>query len=190
MKVCTKCKIEKPRSEFRPNKAAGKNAIQSQCRPCEKEYQRVNAANKYKENPEKFRDIARKDYRKRLSSKHETYEYAENLYGFVPVPGHDGVFIDCMGTVVNTNRYLKPRFVKSYLAKNGYLVVSLNNKREYLHRVLGMAFLNNPLNKKTINHKNGIKTDNRLENIEWATYSENNTHAYRVLGKKGRSIQC
>ena len=49
-----------------------------------------------------------------------------------------------------------------------------------LHRLLAEAFIPNPLNKKTINHKNGIKFDNRLKNLEWATQSENVAHAFRT----------
>jgi hypothetical protein len=84
------------------------------------------------------------------------------------------------GTVINnkTNRELKP-----INGSDGYYYVGLSNKskvkRFAIHRIVASAFLSNDENKREVNHINGIKTDNRLENIEWVTPSENMKHAYK-----------
>lgn len=65
---------------------------------------------------------------------------------------------------------------------NGYHAVSLwkNGKlyRPTVHRIVAIHFIPNPHNKREVNHKNGIKTDNRVANLEWVTPAENQKHAY------------
>jgi hypothetical protein len=77
----------------------------------------------------------------------------------------------------------KGKIMKYNLAR-GYHTVLLyrsatDKKRHGVHLLMGKAFLGNPENKKTINHKNTIKTDNYLSNLEWATYSEQQIHAVK-----------
>lgn len=84
----------------------------------------------------------------------------------------------------------KPRILKPYPNRvAGHLYVTLpNRKRMLVHRAVALAFLENPAQKRCVNHKNGNPSDNRLENLEWATHSENNRHAYRSNGKAHYSV--
>lgn len=75
----------------------------------------------------------------------------------------------------NTNGYLQV-----LLTKDGVKIPSR------VHRLVADAFIPNPENKRCVNHKNGIKTDNRVENLEWVTSSENARHAVQTgLKKRG-----
>lgn len=71
------------------------------------------------------------------------------------------------------------------LASNGYLTFRAGSSGSVLlHRELAKRYIPNPENKRTVNHKDGDKLNNSLDNLEWATDSENNQHAYNTLGRK------
>lgn len=113
-----------------------------------------------------------------------------------PINGFEGIYeVSNKGYIRNA----KGRLLKRFIIPQGYLMVELfhNYKRTHarVNRLVAEAFLPNPDNKPEVNHKNGDKLDNRVENLEWTTKSENMIHAYRSgLQTKGkhtiRKVAC
>jgi hypothetical protein len=66
--------------------------------------------------------------------------------------------------------------------RNGYLRVGINRKNYSVHRLVAEKYIPNPFNKPFVNHKNGLKSDNRIDNLEWVTQEENIIHSALVLG--------
>lgn len=121
------------------------------------------------------------------------------------IPGFEGVY-----SVSNLGRIRREKYsnlssacrnhegiLKPFKDPKGYLRVDLgsgiNKCRRKVHRIVACAFIDNPLVKPEVNHKNGIKNDNRSVNLEWATTKENCTHSFSELGRqnlKGESQGC
>jgi hypothetical protein len=78
-------------------------------------------------------------------------------------------------------RVTKERILKLKKTKEGYLSVQLKNKGKHflIHRLVALSFIYNINDKPQVNHINGIKYDNRVENLEWCTRSENQLHDYK-----------
>ena len=113
-----------------------------------------------------------------------------------PIKGYEGYYdISEDGQVLSKKRniILRSSFNLSH-GMNAYKFVSLCKYSKYkhitIHRLVAQAFIPNPFNKPYINHKDGIKTNNSIENLEWVTNSENMLHAHEtglVPLKKGRT---
>lgn len=109
------------------------------------------------------------------------------------IKGHEGIYqISNLGNVKSLERLLwnghtyytyKERLLKKSINHNGYYTVRLSKngkgKNYLLHRLLAMHFIPNPNNYPIINHKDGNKLNNNLDNLEWCTYKYNNHHAVK-----------
>lgn len=113
------------------------------------------------------------------------------------ISGYEGYYeVSDDGMVRSVDRYItestgRKRFLRGSIMKltnasgrkdsDGYLVVNLHKDHKSsvnsVHVLVANAFIPNPYNKPTVNHKDGNKHNNSVSNLEWASYSENNSHA-------------
>lgn len=120
------------------------------------------------------------------------------------IPGFTGYFADKNGNIYSAlkqgcrDRYDKSKWLKEpvkmkyRITKNGYCRVYMrpdgSDKRidVYVHRIIAMMFIPNPLNLPEVNHKNSKPTDNRACNLEWVTRSVNWAYAFSDKGFRDR----
>jgi len=100
------------------------------------------------------------------------------------IRNYEGLYkISSFGRVINIAKQ-KVKILKHGLNGRGYLIVSLwkdnKGKTFRIHRLVADHFILNEYNKSCVNHKNGVKIDNCVNNLEWCTYSENNKHAFDI----------
>lgn len=102
---------------------------------------------------------------------------------------HGSYVIYSDGRIYSTH---KGKFLKPYLNDKGYQKVRICENGSFkmwtVHRLVATMFLKQEKGKNQVNHKNGIKTDNRVENLEWCTNSENQKHSWAMgLIKSGHA---
>ena len=102
----------------------------------------------------------------------------------IQIPEYQYYYISKDGKIYNSNNSFKE--LKSHQMKNGYQLVVLNNKNIkpkglYIHRLVAQHYIPNPNNFPEINHKNKIRNDNRIENLEWCSKEQNTKHKYLDL---------
>jgi hypothetical protein len=98
-----------------------------------------------------------------------------------PVPGYEGQYeVSSIGRILSrrTNRFLKPNvMVHGYVCVHLYSGGKQTRVVKTVHQLVAQAFIPNPQNYREVNHKNFLRRDNRVENLEWVTRKENVAHA-------------
>lgn len=107
-----------------------------------------------------------------------------NLKDFEPIKNCDGYYVDKNGKIIS----IKVRELKGGITQDGYQQyhISVNGNHKYVtgHGEVARTFLDNPNNYPIINHKDGNKQNNCVDNLEWCSYSYNSYHSCHILGNK------
>ena len=118
-----------------------------------------------------------------------------NIYEvFMDIKGYEGIYqVSNLGRVRNS----KGKIMKQHKKNDGYMTIDLykdgKRKTHKVHRLVAITFIPNPENKRTVNHKDEVKTNNHVDNLEWMTTAENNsygTRTARAIAKLSKQVYC
>ncbi len=112
--------------------------------------------------------------------------YNDEIWKEIPqeLVSFNGYMVSSYGRVKNN----KGRITNGYSKENDYLVVNINSKGYFIHRLVAYVFIPNPENKPIVNHIDGNKQNPKLDNLEWVTYTENSNHAVLINKIKTKPI--
>lgn len=137
------------------------------------------------------RESEAEKYRRRIAKKIEEIEKEASvaLEGEIwkPVLGYDGYSVSNMGRVMSHKNGYTQILKLGYNKRINMVEIALYKdgkpKMMKLHRLVALAFIPNPDNKATVNHKDGDRLNNTVDNLEWSTQTEQNVHKNDVLGR-------
>ena len=125
---------------------------------------------------------------------------------WLPVAGYEGLYeISNLGRLKSLKKILKLKGNHTLIYEERIMKLKVSETRRYyqvklykeavykywfIHRLVAFHFIENVQNKPQINHKNGIKTDNRVENLEWCSISHNTKHGYMFHKHKAGEEWC
>lgn len=159
MKFCPMCKLDLEEDNFTKNKARY-DGYNSYCKSCRKHKYNKEKQNEYSINENKHNNLI---WRK--------------------IPNFDKYEASSCGKIRNIKT---KRIISGSLDGDGYLVSSLsNNEGKFInikfHRIIAQTFIENPINKPTINHKDKNKQNNHISNLEWASHNEQSIHKNNII---------
>ncbi len=107
-----------------------------------------------------------------------------------PILGYENHFEISDGGIIRRLSNLK--ILKPHVTNRGYLRIALCvnkvSKKYTVHRLVALSFIPNPKNKEYVNHIDGDKLNNCVNNLEWATHNENETHAFNNNLKQRKTV--